>query len=133
MDFVALNKSVLSDSEQGKYKANKANDGNISTTWIAKDNENGHFWQVDLGEKYNIKKIRINFLEEINYLYVIEASNDGEQWDLILNRTGQVETNKVRIEELNNKARYIRLKFSGTTPVSNIGLVSFEVYGEEEK
>lgn len=127
---LALNKPTLSDSEKGKYKSGKANDGNISTAWIANDEENGHWWQVDLSEEYRIKKVRINFLEEINYIYVIEASSDGEQWELILNRTGQVETNKIRTEELNVEARYIRLKFSGTTPVSNPGLISFEVYGE---
>lgn len=130
---LALNKTALSDSEKEKYKASKANDGNISTAWMANDEDSGHWWQVDLGKKYRVKKIKINFLEEINYLYVIYASNDGEEWDLVLNRTGQVETNKIREEELDIKARYIRLVFNGTSPVSKVGLVGFEVYGEEDK
>jgi len=126
---VALNKKAWADNEKSlSYNAQKANNGNPSSCWCAADGDTGHFWQVDLGETYDITGVKIIFNEEGNYLYVIHTSIDGEKWILAINQTGQIKTDKERIDNFTEKAKYIRITYNGLPNGICAGHIELEAY-----
>ncbi len=126
---IALYKPVLADSEKSKtYGACKGNDNNPSTCWLAADAEDGHYWQVDLGEVYNITGNKIIFNEEANYMYVIHCSLDGQSWNLIVNKTGQVVPQKIHNDKYNCEARYLKITYNSLPSGIWAGHKQFSVY-----
>lgn len=111
---LANGKKACSDSEKSAiYSAYKGNDGNPTTCWCAADADSGHWWQVDLGEVCEIGGTRVTFAEQANYLYVIKVSDNGEDWRLVINETGNTKIDKVREDKFEDKCRYVRIIYNG--------------------
>lgn len=128
---LALKKPAVSDSEKSTgYSALKGNDGNIYSRWCANDAHAGHWWQVDLGEIYAITGSRVVFEEEGNYLYVIQVSDDGQNWRLAVNQTGQTSSARIREDSFSEKARYVKIVYNGLPDGGWAGHCEFDVYGE---
>jgi hypothetical protein len=126
---LANGKKACSDSEKSAiYSADKGNDGNPTTCWCAADAETGHWWQVDLGVVCEIGGTRITFAEEANYLYVIKVSDNGEDWRLVINETGNTKIDKVREDKFEDKCRYIRIIYNGLPSGIWASHSSFEVF-----
>lgn len=127
---LALGRSAAASSEMNPgYAAGKGNDGIGHTAWRAADYEPGHWWQVDLGEVRAIAGTRVKFTHEANYLYVIQVSDDAEQWRVAANRTGQADARQVRADAFAESARYVRIVYNGLAPGVSAGHYSFEVFG----
>jgi hypothetical protein len=127
---VAMGKRAHSDSEKSEiYSADKGNDGNPTTCWCAADADLGHWWQVDLGEVCEIKGTKVTFAEQANYLYVIKVSDDGENWRLVINETGNTKVDKVREDRFETKCRYVRIIYNGLPSGIWASHSSFQVFG----
>ena len=81
-DNLFLNKPASASSENtssqlGVEAAERANDGDETTKWCARvtdtsDSSVGpHWWQVDMGDTYNLKSVEILFEMNTNYKYQI--------------------------------------------------------------
>lgn len=126
---IAVYKPAYADSEKSMAdSAIKGNDNNPSTAWSAADAEEGHYWQVDLEKIYPIVGNKIVFNEEANYMYVIHTSVDGENWTLVVNKTGQVTSQKVHEDSYECEARYIRITYNGLPNGIWAGHQQFSVY-----
>ncbi|RTL37994.1 MAG: xylosidase [Candidatus Melainabacteria bacterium] len=72
-------------------------DEDIKTYWTAPDGKSGHFLAVDLGTPCNINAIQVNFADEkaklynkqlnIHHRYQIFESNDGKDWNLLVDKS----------------------------------------------
>ncbi|WP_416314307.1 sugar-binding domain-containing protein [Rossellomorea sp. FS2] len=125
---LAHGKVASADSELSyQHGAGKGNDGKSHTYWSAADYGKGHWWQVDLGAKVPIAGTRITFAEEGNYLYAIKVSDDGEQWRLVVNQTGQTDTSIVRFDAFSDEARFVRVVYIDLPSGIRAGHRDFEV------
>ncbi len=126
---VAKNKPAFADSEKsGDFGAIRGNDGNPSTCWVAKNGDEGHYWQVDLECVVSIVGSKVVFNEVANYMYVIHSSLDGENWTLVVNKTGQVVPNQVHLDKYSCEARYLRITYNGLPSGVWAGHQQFSVY-----
>lgn len=138
---IALNKPVEASSVNvagsGKVeKAEYANDGNPDTQWCAKGGQgtSGHWWQVNLGDTYQLSMVKIQFeFENAGYKFVLQGSVDGEYYrDLADYRSGDGCGKNVEIES-DDIVQYLRV-YDITT--NNMGsrwpvIQEFEAYGEK--
>ena len=128
---IAEGKSAQADSEKSaNYSALHGNDGNPMSGWMAADAENGHYWQVDLGQSCAIVGTKVSFHENVNILYVIHTSEDGKEWTLAVNQTGQTSTDRVRTDFFEAKARFVRITYNGLPDGIWAGHTEFEVLAE---
>jgi hypothetical protein len=128
---IAFCKKAKSDSEKSPlYNASKGNDGNLTSYWCAKDTGSGHWWEVDLGEVTEITGAKINFTTKANYLYIINVSDDGENWRTAVNCTGYTEEIKIKEDTFNEKARYVRIIYSGLPEGTCASHIEFMVFGK---
>lgn len=126
---IALGKGAFSDSEKSAaYTAGKGNDGNLTSRWQASDRKKGHYWQVDLGTIHSIRRIEIDFNEKGRYLYVIQVSNDGVSWDVVVNRTGMIEEMECSFDDFEAQARFVRIVYNDMSNGMTAGHKSFRVY-----
>ena len=118
------------DATQGANSANKAVDGNSETFWTSfaeakPEGEDVYWWQVDLGEAYDIREIKIHF-NNIWGTYSIYASSNNLEWFPIVEVAPDPEDNTTIVySDLTISARYLKV----TCGVSQIGIKEFEVYG----
>ncbi|WP_249902270.1 discoidin domain-containing protein [Paenibacillus sp. PK3_47] len=96
---------------------------------MAGDDLAGHWWQVDLGREQSLTGIRVKFYQEGNFLYVIQTSVNGMDWNVASNQTGQTLTDQIRTDRFNAGARYVRIVYNGLPKGLSAGHYSFEVYG----
>lgn len=128
-NLISTNKPAKADSESAGHIAGYGNNQNAETYWMAADNKNGHWWQVDLGDVYRITSTKVTFIKEANYLYVIKVSNDGKNWSTAVNKTGQIENKKEVLDKFTEEARYVRIIYNGLAHGVAAGHYEFEVYG----
>lgn len=56
---VALNKPVTGSNSIPGYGLEKANDGDVKTYWCTQNVWSGQWWQVDLGQEYQLARIEV--------------------------------------------------------------------------
>ncbi|MBB6734206.1 sugar-binding domain-containing protein [Cohnella zeiphila] len=129
---LATGREAAASSEMSAgYSAGKGNDGIGHTLWRAADDQPGHWWQVDLGDVRHIAGTRVQFSHAAHYLYVIQVSDDGADWRVAVNQTGQTDSGQIRIDPFEERARFVRIVYNGLAPGVSAGHYSFEVYGGE--
>jgi hypothetical protein len=112
---VALNKASTADSEEVSKgnTAEKGNDGDDSSRWCAADGATGHWWQVDLGQEYDIAGTEIIFESENNYRYKLETSKNNIAWTVAVDQTNTSSTSRIRQDQFVAGARYLRITYTG--------------------
>lgn len=108
---------ILSDGKtasatSGNESARFACDGDYATLWQGE--EWGAVWSVDLQDVYSLSEIQISWSirngAEAYYDYVVEGSEDGENYSIILDRTLMYNDYGFTIEDLcGARARYVRV------------------------
>lgn len=116
-------------------------DENIRTYWASMSGNNNEWASIDLGEKYDVYSIQINFAEhnvqvygrepDLCYQYMIESSNDNEQWELLIDKRDNEKDNSHDYVQLPEKVscRYLRIK-NKRVPGGNFALSGFRVFGK---
>lgn len=106
------NDEVNSPGSGGGY-ASHANDGSLDTYWDGGEWEKSPWIIVDLGKEYDLGKINIvpYYAGTRYYLYRLYTSTDGEDWELLAEKTstaaGTAAGDVYNIGK--RKARYIKL------------------------
>ena len=144
-DNIALNKQVTVSGVEGGYLDNgslkypqfepqNAVDGSTGTR-ISLNQSDDAWLYVDLGEEYIINKTVIRF-NETPLGYELQISNDAENWDTVMTRTGL--QGQTRIDEIFEpdepvKARYVKYqqlqRFPAWGSYYSGNFSEFEVYG----
>ena len=142
-DNLFLNKPASASSENtssqlGVEAAERANDGDETTKWCARvtdtsDSSVGpHWWQVDMGDTYNLESVEILFEMNTNYKYQIAVSDspDMTQADVVVDRSSNAESVQRVTENIDRECRYVRVYVN--CPASNIWPCILEVKGVGE-
>ncbi|WP_314587817.1 discoidin domain-containing protein [Paenibacillus terrigena] len=128
---VIVNKPVTTDSQQSSNPASAGNDGDESTRWCVADDKHPHYWQVNLGGKYDLTGSKVIFEKAGKaMMYKIEVSSDAATWTTVIdhmNNTTNME--QVRTDNWTAKGmQYIKVTVMGY-PELWAGFREFEAYG----
>ncbi len=129
---LALNKPAYADSEDAAYLAGDGNDGDIATHWSAADENTGHWWMVDLGDRYELTGSEVLWeFDDRQYQYIVEVSKNGTDWTVVVDKSGNTETSQIQRDNFNAAGRYVRITVTGlpTTPVTRASFYEFQVFG----
>src|SRR5690606_15569034 len=93
------------------------------------------WWQVDLGNIFDISKIVLTTYYGNNryYQYDIQASTDGTNWTTVVdfNANTTPATSQGNTFNLNNpKARYLRVNMNYNSANYGVHIMEFEAYGD---
>ena len=128
---VVLNKPATTDSQQNSNPASAGNDGDESTRWCVADDKHPHYWQVNLGGKYDLTGSKVIFENGGKAMkYKIEVSSDAATWTTAIdhmNNTTNME--KVRTDNWTATAvEHIKVTVMGYPELWG-GFREFEAYG----
>ena len=129
------------DSEHGPEKAA---DENMKDWWSAKTGDPGEWISFDLGSVCGVNAVQVNFADQntravtgrhngFSYRYTVEASEDGKDWSVLIDRSGSTEDMPHEYFELDGPQdlRYFRLTNRGEVPAGGVFSVSgFRVFGK---
>ncbi len=143
-NLLSYRKKVLASSSLSGHEAEYGNDEQIETWWASRTGKRGEWWQVDLGEAMTVHALQVNFADQdfemkapysfFNYQYLIEYSNDGDQWEVL---TDQSENEKDRPHKLLVLDDGIKMQFLRITNTKDMkgkfSLFDFRVFGKGHK
>ena len=126
---LALDRSATASSEVrnelGFFPAQLAVDGRSTTRWSSEGADN-QWLAVDLGETKTVSSVELLWEAACAAEYVIEVSNDGEQWTEVarnLNGKGGIE----QLKFAPVKTRWIRMRALKRATVCGVSLWEFRV------
>jgi len=126
---VALNRPCGASSESNNHPARFANGGAIDTSWYA--DEPLARWWVDLEGFYQLANVKLRFAAEGNMRYLVETSDDYDQWRVVVDRrlTDSTRAERNELCPPGTIARYVRVKFVHVPFGWRANLCELEVYG----
>lgn len=138
--LLSYNKRVEVSSEIDSFSARNLVDENIRTYWAAKTGSAEEYAMLDLGKSCDVYAIQVNFAEhntelygrvkELYHQFIIEYSNDGKNWKLMIDKSKNQSDNSHDYTQLPAKllCRYLKIK-DGKVPSGNFALSGFRVFG----
>lgn len=127
---LALNKTITTDGAESWNPVINAVDGNESSRWCATDGNAGHWIQVDLGNAHNLSSSYIKWEQTGKvYKYKIEGSIDGNQWQTIVDRTGNTSPQQIMEDSFTaSNVRYVKLTVTGLESGAWASLYEFKLF-----
>lgn len=128
---VSLKKAYMVSSTEanlGNIAAN-AVDGNLATRWSSAYSD-PQWYQIDLGQKFNISQVTIYWEAASAKNYTIDISDDGKNWSTVITKSNM--GNGARTDDLTGltaSGRYIRMYGTARTSTWGYSIFEFEVYG----
>jgi hypothetical protein len=126
-DNLAKNKPAFSSSnETAALSADKAADNLYYTRWSSQYTDSEWIY-VDLGQEYNIDRVKLDWESSYGLGYKIQVSNDAVNWtDAYTTTTGDGGVDEIRFAPVN--ARYVRMYGTQRGTSCGYSLYEFEVY-----
>ncbi|RJP61927.1 MAG: carbohydrate-binding protein [Ignavibacteriales bacterium] len=141
--LLSYKKTANASSSVDSLPVVNAFDEDIRTYWSAKTGDAGEWLSVDLGRKCKVNAVQINFAEEdtkifgrmdsIYYQYIMEYSNDGLTWHLLIDKSKNKSDVPHDYVELNNSiiARYIKINNSHI-PDGKFAISGLRIFGKAD-
>lgn len=125
---IAINKTATASSvEAGGLEAAKAFDGNSATRWSSLYT-NTQWIYVDLGDTYNISRVKINWEAAYGKNFRIQVSSNASSWTTIKTVTNNTSlTND--FTGLSGSGRYVRMYATARGTSYGYSIYEMEVYG----
>ncbi|HEY0897769.1 MAG TPA: family 43 glycosylhydrolase, partial [Sphingobacteriaceae bacterium] len=139
--LLSYNKPVKASSAAAEYPASKAVDESIKSFWLAEKNDNKQWLQIDLQNKGTVHAIQVNFhdyksemfgrIPGLRHRYIIEGSNDGKNWQTLVDRSRNYRDVPNDYVELGQpqSVRYIRYR-NIEVPTPNLAISGIRVFGK---
>lgn len=139
---VALNKAVTVSEQDLLYEGQKekAVDGDVNTHWSASSpssESNPHWLTIDLGAPYELSGAELTWKDKDQVVkYLIEVSDDGNNWSTVVDQTTNEIKQTVASEEFqtSTSVQYVKVTipyYAGATWWP--GISELKVWGEEEE
>ncbi len=140
--LLSCNKKVTTSSVKDSSNASYAVDEDVRTSWVAASNGISEWLEIDLSASCQIQAIQVNFGEygatqkgytpNVYQSYDIQASNNGKDWYLIVDKTDKnTDTPHDYIEfEKPFKARYIKFVNKRYTVSEYLSIRDIRVFGK---
>jgi hypothetical protein len=139
--LLSYNKPVKVSSTLEKYGAENIVDEDIRSFWVAAENNDQQWIEIDLQKPGQINAIQVNYhdyqsdmygrVPGLYHSYVIEGSSDGKKWTTLVNKKDNKEDVPNDYVELATPqtARYVRFR-SLHAPTPNLAISGLRVFGK---
>lgn len=139
--LLSFKKTVTASSSLDEYPPENMTDENIRTSFAAETGDEGEWAMLDLGKMFDIYALQINFsevetsatkeMEDLRHRYIVEASDDAETWEMLLDKSENNDDHTHVYEQLETKAaaRYVRIT-NLEVPDGMFALSGFRVFGK---
>lgn len=123
------------------HSAENTVDENVKSFWIADDNNDKQWLEIDLEKPSDVYAVQINYhdhksnmygrIEGLHHQYTVEASKDGKNWEVIIDKSENKKDVPNDYVELNKpvKARYIRYN-NIHVPTPYLAISGFRIFGK---
>ncbi len=121
--------AVASSSQSTALSASKAVDNLPGTRWSSQQYSNNEWIYVDLGQAFNVNRVKLNWEHAYGKSYKIQVSNDAVNWTDVYSTTA----GKGGIEDIGfvpTTARYVRMHATERGTIYGYSLYEFQVYGD---
>lgn len=126
---LALGKTVTVSSIEGSTLGGSyAVDGNSSTRWASTLGIDPQWITVDLGNNYNISRIKINWEAAYGKNFLVQVSADNANWTTLQNVQDNTSLSN-DYANLNGNGRYVRIYGTARGTTYGYSIYELEVYG----
>jgi hypothetical protein len=138
--LLSYNKPVEVSSSLENFLPGNIVDENAKTFWVAKNNDNKQWIQIDLVKPGKVYAIQVNYndhqsnmygrIPNLHHRYLIEGSMDGQNWRTLVDRKDNYKDVPNDYVELASPetVRYIRYK-NIYVPTPNLSISDLRVFG----
>lgn len=139
--LLSYKKPVTASSVRApKYAADKALDENVKTFWLADENDDKQWLQVDMQQAATVYAIQINYSDYqadlygrvpgLHHRYTVEGSQDGKTWKTLIDKKDSFADtpNDYVALEVPATVRYIR--YNNISVPANLAISGFRVFGK---
>ena len=123
---IFLNKTASASSQLTDQEANKANDGDTNTQWCANWRPDaspaadktlrGNWWQVDLGEVYEVDELNLVFEQSATWQYHVAVSDDPAFTDYTFDDAAITTVTAAKTTvDVNHAGQYVRVYVMSST------------------
>ena len=139
--LLSYHKPATASSSLHGFSPCNAADEKVETWWSAITGHAGEWFQVDLQGKKEIRAIQVNFADQdfniqpphdlFFYQYIIEASDDGENWKTIIDKSNHSKdaVHELIVLDKPIETRYLRISNTRELP-GKFSLYDFRVFGK---
>lgn len=139
--LLSYDKPVTGSSSAPDHGPQNITDENVKTFWLAAENNEKQWIQVDLQKSADVYAIQVNYndyksdmygrIPGLHHRYTIEGSLDGEEWYTLIDRSDSYEDVPNDYVELARpkEARYIRYN-NIHVPTPSLSLSALRVFGK---
>ncbi len=139
--LLSYKKPVKASSERENYNAKNLVDESIKTFWLAENNMDDEWIEIDLIKPSLIHAIQVNYndyesdmygkIPGLYHQYTIEGSLDGKKWSMLIDRSANKKDtpndyNEIKIPK---KARFVRFK-NIHVPTPYLSISGIRVFGK---
>ncbi|WP_264563794.1 glycosyl hydrolase [Flavobacterium sp. N3904] len=128
---LSLNKPFTVSSTEANLGNTAANavDGNLATRWSSQYAD-PQWYQIDLGQIYNIEQVVLVWEAASAKSYTIEVSDDGLNWRMLATKSNMPAGERTdQLSGLSGSGKYIRFNGIERTTTWGYSIFEFEVYG----
>ncbi len=140
--LLSQGKPATATDGSGIYRAENANDGDYTSSWVGENNTWPKWWQVDLGDVYSLDSIQMSWYlhngSEAYHQYTVEASTDGINYVKVLDKMDNTRYGFTS-DQLEGYGRYVRVNLVNAVLHNNPSnwytpqLYEVKVYGKTIK
>jgi len=141
--LLSYKKKTEASSAMENYPVTNASDEDIRTWWSAATGEPGEWLSIELDDNSSVNAIQVNFADNesnlkpgdsnIHYCYRILASDDGNSWDVIVDRSNNTADacHEYLVLEMPVKAKFIKIE-NVKVPDGKFSLYDLRIFGLRE-
>lgn len=138
--LLSYQKPVTASSQLGSYGPEHVTDEQVKTFWVAEDNGDTQWLQIDLQRAAAVHAIQVNFNDYqsdlygkpqgLYHRYAIEGSENGQDWQLLIDRQNSFRDVPNDYVELDSPAhvRYIRYR-NIHVPTPYLSISGLRIFG----
>jgi hypothetical protein len=153
-NLLSYNKKTTASSYQEGFEPEKAANEDICNWWAACKNDENPWFKLDLGDVYKVKAVHVNFADHAltppadfathpdavkhgrviygdlgGISYLLEASENGEDWFVIKDSLNKKQDNPHDLIITDTTCRYLRISHISQTVTGAVALSGLRVFG----
>ena len=139
--LLSYQKLVKASSEQGEHAAQQAVDENVKTYWLAQENNDEQWLEIDLEDPATVYAVQVNFADHeaglygripgLRHRYWMAGSLNGQNWEALVDRKRSFADTPNDYVELAEpkKVRYVRY-YNIEVPSPHLAISGLRVFGQ---
>ncbi|HLT50705.1 MAG TPA: family 43 glycosylhydrolase [Arenibacter sp.] len=138
--LLSYKKSVKTSSSLEKFIPSNLVDENIKSFWVAQENNDGQWIEIDLGSPGTVKAIQVNFndyksdmygrIPGLYHQYTISGSLDGKAWKVIVDRSKNLRDVPNDYVELPEPQKWKYIRYNNLhVPTPHLSISDLRIFG----